>query len=148
MQSLRDPLSGVAALQPYGAERVRSLHLGQRSESLLPKARSTRVVHTRKDPMDDAHATASTDDAAALDSQFAAGIRVHVRNYVASCQEWVVGAVRAMRRSLRHKLDESGGDVQIAQSLVEAMTPLLQQICDERLWRQKEGECVAAITQV
>eukprot|EP01043_Picozoa_sp_COSAG02_P078222 COSAG02_NODE_17503_length_999_cov_1.065556_1_plen_83_part_00 len=71
VQSLRDPLGGVASLQPYGAERVRSLHLRQRSASSLPKTRSTRGVHTPKDPMDDADVTASTDDNAALDSEYA-----------------------------------------------------------------------------
>jgi hypothetical protein len=147
VQSLRNPLGGLEELPHYGAERVRSLDLRQRSEGALPKARLTRGVQAGKDPMR-VDATAGTDDDIGVDSEYAAAIRVHVRNHVASCQEWAVGAVRTMRRSLRRELDESGGDAQIAQSLVHAMTPLLQQICDERLWRQREGECVTAITQV
>ena len=147
VQSLRDPLGGLAALRPYGAERVRRLDLRQRSDGALPKARSAKGVRVGTDPMD-AVACVGTDHAAALESEYAASVRLHLRNHVASRQEWVVGAVRTRRRSLRRELDESGADAQVERGLVAAMTPLLQQICDERLWQQRESECVAAITQV
>lgn len=59
-----------------------------------------------------------------------------------------MASVRTMRRSVRRELDENHGDGQVSRGVVEAMTPLLQKICDERLWQQRENECVLAITQV
>jgi hypothetical protein len=83
----------------------------------------------------------------ATDSEYAAAVREQLREHVAGCQEWVVGAVRTMRRSLRRELEDNG-DLDAVRSLVDAMTPLLQQICDERLWQQREHGCIAAIAQV
>lgn len=57
-----------------------------------------------------------------------------------------MGAVRTMRRVLRTRLEDNG-DLESVRCMVDAMTPLLQQICDERLWQQREGGCVAAIAQ-
>ena len=57
-----------------------------------------------------------------------------------------VTAVRAARRSLRNRLEESG-DAQAVRCVVDAMTPLLQQICDERLWQQHEGSFLAAVVE-
>ena len=58
-----------------------------------------------------------------------------------------VTAVRAARRSLRNRLEESGGAQQAVRCVVDAMTPLLQQICDERLWQQHEGSFLAAVVE-
>ena len=146
VQSLRDPLGGLEALHPYGADRVRRLDLRQRSDGALSKARPAKGLPAGMGPTG-AAANVATDEAA-LDSDYAACVRGHLRSHVASCQEWVVGAVRTMRRSVRRELDEIGGDAELERGLVAAMTPLLQQICDERMWQQRESKCVAAITQV
>lgn len=80
------------------------------------------------------------------DSEFAAAARKQLRSHVDGLMDWVVAAVRGTRRNLRRKFEEvANTGPEGPPALTEAWVSLLQQICDERLWRRHESECVTEI---
>ena len=127
-----------------GAGRVRTLGLlesdfvpswGTRD---LTRATPSRAAPAGLPPM------ADIPGSAADDSQFACAARKELRAHVDALQGWVVQQIRTTRRNLRKKSE--GGAVDAANPVLpEAWIALLQQVCDERLWRRQETACVAAL---
>jgi hypothetical protein len=115
------PRSACDVLAQAGTARVQQLGLRHTAAGGPPQLRrqrwpgaGSRGQHAQDDISDGT--------GAATDAEFAAAAQRCLRAHIDSLQQWVVVAVRGMRRSLRRTTDEAGVQADVVQMLAEYVT--------------------------